>query len=207
LALQTMYRAKRAEALDDHSWLLLDGYRWTSPLGAALDRLGPAAPSAIQPSQEIHFDQEKLELRIAPVWLNNYRIGARYLTPETFAALANVSFSPDSEFRTWQQARYAMAVFSLAMPLLAASLSGLLLGNEIRWAVLCFIAIAGYMANTAMKLFILLGEHGYLSPVAAAWSVALFLLLICAAVAALGRQLDAVRTKFFRLTAPEPGLT
>jgi lipopolysaccharide export system permease protein len=192
LALRAMYRAKLAKPLDDHAWLLIDGYRWVSPLGAGSDKSDAEGANLPQGEQELPFAQEKLDLQVAPIWINNFQIGARYLTNDVFKALAKVKFSPRSEFRTWQQARYSMAVFCAVMPLLAASLSVLLLGNEIRWAMLCFIAIVGYMANTAIKLFILLGEHGYLSPVAAGWSVPFFLALTCGVAVSMRKQIESV---------------
>jgi lipopolysaccharide export system permease protein len=205
LALQTVYRAKLAKPSDDHSWLLIDGDRWTSPLDAISERSNAQSAKPLDTEQEVPFEQEKLDLQVAPIWLNNFRIGARYLTNDVFAALAKVKFSPDGEFRTWQQARFSMSVFCAAMPVLAACLSMLLLGSEIRWAILCFIAISGYMTNTAMKLFVLLGEHSYLSPGSAAWTVPLSLLTICAVAVSMGKRIELVRTRLFRTYAANPG--
>jgi hypothetical protein len=70
------------------------------------------------------------------------------------------------------------------------------LGNEIGLAMLCFVAIAGYMANTAMKLLIMLGEHGYLSSVVAGWSVPLLLLLICTFAISMGKTIETTRARF-----------
>jgi lipopolysaccharide export LptBFGC system permease protein LptF len=196
LALQTMFRAKQAKPLDDHSWLLIDGYRWTSPLGAIQDKSDPASESLVTKEQEVPFAQQRLNLNLAPVWINNYRIEPRYLTHDVFNALRKVKFSPDNAYRTWQQARFSLSLFCAAMPMLAASLSALLLGNEIGLAMLCFVAIAGYMANTAMKLLIMLGEHGYLSSVVAGWSVPLLLLLICTFAISMGKTIETTRARF-----------
>jgi lipopolysaccharide export system permease protein len=196
LALQTVYRAKLARPVDNHTWILLDGYRWVSPLNSGLNTSGAGTEDFIDAKQEVPFEQEKLDLELAPIWLDNRRIGARYLTNDVFKALARIKFSPDSEFRTWKQARFSMSLFCDAMPLLAATLSTLLLANEVGWAVLCFIAIIGYFANTAMKIFILVGEHGYLSPIAAGWSVPLFLLLVCATIVAFRSRIEAALATF-----------
>jgi lipopolysaccharide export system permease protein len=200
--LQTFFRAKLAKPLDDRSWMLIDGYRWTSPIGASQVGSHPGGEIFADPQKEVPFAQEKLDLKVAPVWINNFRIGARYLTNDVFSALMKVKFSPDSEFQTWKQARYSQALFCAAMPLLAASLSMLLLACEIRLAALCFIAIVGYMANTVMKLFVLLGEHGYVSPVAAGWSVPAFLLLICAVALLMGRKIESIRARFSEHARP-----
>ena len=202
MALQTFFRAKLAKPLDDRSWLLTDGYRWTSPIGARPIGSPPEGKKFAEPEGEVAFAQERLDLKVAPIWINNFRIGARYLTNDVFTALMKVSFSPDSEFRTWEQARYSQSLFCAAMPVLAASLSILLLAYEIRLAMLCFIALAGYMTNTAMKLFVLLGEHGYLSPVAAGWSVPAFLLLICAAAVLIGRKIESTSARFSERARP-----
>lgn len=196
LALHSVYRAKLAKPLDDHSWMLIDGNRWVTPLAA--ERSEPAAEgqSLFESEQEVAFAQQSLDLSVAPIWLNTFRIDARYLTNDVFKALMKVSFSPNSEFRTWEHARYSMSLYCAAMPLLAAALSTLLLAYEVRLGMLCIIAVAGYMANSAMKLFILLGEHGHLSPAVAAWSVPTFLLLICAMALALRSKVEAARARF-----------
>jgi lipopolysaccharide export system permease protein len=203
LALQSFYRAKLAKPLDDRSWMLIDGYRWNSPLAASQISSSPDGENHLESEQGIPFAQEKLDLKVAPIWINNFRIGARYLTNDIFKALMKIKFSPDSEFRTWEEARYSLSLFCAEMSLLAASLSMLLMACEIRVAILCFITIAGYLANTAMKLFVLLGEHGHVSPIAAGWSVPAFLLLICAVAVLMGRTIESAGA---RLSGhPQPG--
>lgn len=193
MALQTFFRARTAHPVDDRTWLLFDGYRWTSPIDASGAKPAPAGGKPIESDEEVPFAQERLDLRVAPIWINNFRIGARYLTNDVFTALGKAEFSPDSEFRTWKQVRYSLSLFCAAMPLLAASLSLLLMATEIRFAMVCFIAITGYMSNTAMKLFVLLGEHDYVSPVTAGWLVPGLLLLICAVAVSMWRKIDFAR--------------
>ena len=69
------------------------------------------------------------------------------------------------------------------MPLLASALSILLLSSEVRIAAVCLIALIGYFFNTVMKVFVLLGEHSYLSPFNASWAVPTFQAIACAVVA------------------------
>jgi lipopolysaccharide export LptBFGC system permease protein LptF len=191
LSLQTVFRAKLAKPLDDGSWMLIDGHRWTSQIGASQVGSNLDGRNSAEAEQERRFAQEKLDLNVAPIWINNFRISARYLTNDVFRKLTKVNFFPNSEFRTWNQARYSLSLFCAVMPLLAASLSMLLMAYEVRFAVVCFIAIAGYVTNTVMKLFVLLGEHGYLSPVAAGWSVPTVLLLISAVAVLMVGKIDS----------------
>jgi lipopolysaccharide export LptBFGC system permease protein LptF len=146
--------------------------------------------------------QEKLDLKVAPVWINNFRVEARYLTNDVFSALSKVKFSPDSEFRTWAQARYSLSLFGLGLPLLGAVLSMLLLSNDISLPALCIVSLSGYAANSAMKLFILLGEHDYVSPMVAGWTVPVLLLVLCAVAVRSGRQIIAAGARFARGKRP-----
>jgi lipopolysaccharide export system permease protein len=202
LALASFYQAKLAKPLDDHTWLLLDGARWTSPLVENRPALNLDEGNPVVAEQETPFVQEKLDLTIAPVWINNVRTEPRYLTNDVFSALGKVKFSPDSEFRTWAQARYSLSLFGLALPLLAAVLSMLLLATDVSLPALCIVALSCYVANSAMKLFILLGEHDYLSPVVAGWTVPVFLLVLCAIAVRSGREIISAGARFTRDKRP-----
>jgi lipopolysaccharide export system permease protein len=202
LALASFYQAKLAKPLDDHTWLLLDGARWTSPLVENRPALNLDEGNPVVAEQEVPFVQERLDLTIAPVWINNFRTEPRYLTNDVFSALSRVKFSPDSEFRTWAQARYSLSLFGLALPLLAAVLSMLLLATDISLPALCIVALSCYVANSAMKLFILLGEHDYLSPVVAGWTVPVFLLVLCAIAVRSGREIISAGARFTRDERP-----
>jgi lipopolysaccharide export system permease protein len=179
LSLQTFFRAKSARPLGQDEWLLVDGYRWSPPKDTSQTNFAPndAKPPAMK--DQIPFAEAKLHLELSPVWLNNSRINPRYLTSDVFSALGKEHFSPESEFRTWQQARWSLPVFCVAMPLLATSLSLLLMAKRIGFPQLAIIAAAGYSANVLMKLFVLLGEHGYIHAVAAGWLVPVLTLGAC----------------------------
>jgi lipopolysaccharide export system permease protein len=202
LALESFYQAKLAKPLDDHNWLLLDGSRWTSPLAENRPALNLDEANPVVAEQEVPFAQETLDLKVAPVWINNFHVEARYLTNDVFSALRKVNFSPDSEFRTWAQARYSLSLFGLALPLLGAVLSMLLLATDISLPALCIVALLCYAANSAMKLFVLLGEHDHVSPVIAAWTVPVFLLLLCAVAVRWGREIISTGARFARDKRP-----
>ena len=61
--------------------------------------------------QSAAFSQTTIHLAAPPIWISNLRIGSRYLESDTFSGLAKVQFSPDSDFKTWANARvFAIAV-------------------------------------------------------------------------------------------------
>jgi lipopolysaccharide export LptBFGC system permease protein LptF len=194
-ALESIYRAKLAQPLDDHTWALIDGYRWDSALAATGTNVTPGQESRSGFGQSVAFSQTTIDLAAPPIWVSNLRIGSRYLERDTFSSLAKVQFSPDSDFRTWANARYSLSLFCAAMPLLAACLSTMLLANKVSLARLCFIAVAGYSANIVMKTFILLGEHGRLSPAFAGWTVPIALLLICMLAVRAEGKIEAIRSR------------
>jgi lipopolysaccharide export system permease protein len=177
--LRSVFRAKTAKPADDHAWMLTDGTRWR--VGGEAD----GSPAQSGSFSEESFAQQKLDLELAPVWVDNFRIPPRYLLNDVFLAIIKIGSPPNSEFRTWQQARYSIALFCAAMPLLAAVLWMLLMASDFNLVMMGLITLAGYLANTVMKVFILLGEHGYVTPIAAGWSLPAFVLLFCAAIAAL----------------------
>jgi lipopolysaccharide export system permease protein len=189
LLLKTFFWAKSARLLGQDEWLLVDGYLWSPPNDKSQPSfaLEGAKPPAMK--EQIPFAEQKLHLELSPVWLNNSRINPRYLTSDVFSALGKEHFSPESEFRTWQQVRWSLPVFCVAMPLLATSLSLLLMAKKIGFRQLAIIAAAGYSANALMKLLVLLGEHGYIHAVAAGWLVPMLTLAACSMVT-LARQGD-----------------
>jgi lipopolysaccharide export system permease protein len=181
LSLQTFFRAKAARPVKAGEWLLIDGYEWSTPQISD----GNGAPDVAAPpagAGPVPFTEKIIELDISPTWISNNRVNARYLTNDIFDALGKERFSPDFEYRTWKQARWSLLLFCIAMPFLATSLSMLLLARRIAFVQLAIIAASGYLANALMKVFILLGEHGHVSPVVAAWLVPVLMLVICLAL-------------------------
>ncbi len=189
LSLETLFRAKSARPAGRNQWLLVDGYRWSPPR----DPGGPAPAGGADDldlaGTKTSFSQKAIHLPLSPAWLNNRRINARYLRHDVFSTMQKEQFSPNNEFRTWERARWSLAAFGLAMTLLAASLSQLFLATRIELWRLAVIAGCGYVANTFMKVSILLGEHGKLHAVVAAWFVPLFVLCVCG-VSARANRID-----------------
>jgi lipopolysaccharide export LptBFGC system permease protein LptF len=182
LSLQFYYRARSANPIDDHSWMLVDGRKWTMQAPDDALAAGSSDSEFFDAKKGTQFERERIDLEIAPLWVSNYRTAPRYLPFDVFGALSKLNFSPKSYFWTWSYARFSLSIFAAVMPLLAASLSMLLLVSEIRLVPLVVIAIVGYFANTTMKVFVVLGEHDYVSPAIAALLPPFLLLLACATV-------------------------
>jgi lipopolysaccharide export system permease protein len=178
LSLKTFFQAREARPLKQGEWLLIDGYQW-SP-AQMLEQDGSTAAPAV--TETIPFTQQPIDLNVSPIWINNDRVNARYLTNDVFSALSKESFFPDFEFRTWQHARWSLPLFCIAMTLFATSLSLLLLARKIEIVQLATIAAMGYFANALMKVFILLGEHGQVPAAVAGWLIPVMTLAACAAL-------------------------
>jgi lipopolysaccharide export system permease protein len=179
LKLHTFLQAKSATIVGDDQWLLAEGYRWSPPT---------SNPSAIPLTEQRSFTTETIHLALSPVWLNNRLIPARYLPNSVFSALARESFMPDQEFRTWQNARWSLAIFCAAMTILASTLSTFMMETQIVFSRLAVIGIGGYVINTLMKVSILLGEHGYINPAFSAWFVPISTLAACGAIILVGSK-------------------
>jgi lipopolysaccharide export system permease protein len=160
-------------------WSLREGERWgtnTSTRAPPLETEKSMLNSELS-VQTSAFDELSLNLKLDPLWVSQLGITAKFLRADVLARLSNTEgglFSV-SAYRTWVQVRYASLLFPGGMALLAASLSLLLLTQDARWGALLGIALAGYAGHIGMKLLVLFGENGYVSPVAAAWTVPMLL--------------------------------
>ena len=83
-ALESIYRAKLAQPLDDHTWTLIDGYRWDSALAATETNVTPGQESRSGFGQSVAFSQTTIDLAAPPIWISNLRIGSRYLEERHF---------------------------------------------------------------------------------------------------------------------------
>jgi lipopolysaccharide export LptBFGC system permease protein LptF len=184
LALRSVFRAKIAKPLDDHVWLLSDGTRWS--VTNLLDGSNTQKDTFVASDHEEAFAKLSLNLDLPAVWLNNSQTAPRYLPNKTFLEILKGAMHSDSDFRTWRQARFSLPIFCITMPIIAAILSIRFMSSGVALSTVCLIALMGYLANTAMKVFVLLGEHGYLAPLVASWSVPTVVAFICAAAATLG---------------------
>jgi len=180
--LREIIDARSATPIDDSGlWLFRDGQRrLIEPrpgVSSSATQL-PKPPEFAEDSDQFSFARQAIALKIDALWLRYFGIPAKYLPIEIFRAIADVGFAPDSEYRTWAQARFSVPVAAAGMALLAGSLCLMLLASEIRLPVLFAIGVAGFAAHLLTTLFLVLGDHGWIHPVLAGWCVP-FLILVC----------------------------
>jgi lipopolysaccharide export LptBFGC system permease protein LptF len=94
-----------------------------------------------------------------------------------------------SGYRTRLQIVFGETLFTCLMALLAAALSMLYFAFTTRWFAIVAVLLAGYLAHFASKAFSLMGEFGYIPPVAAGWLAPLLM------TAALGLALYVIQRK------------
>jgi len=161
----------------EKKWLLRDGKRWVIAPRPASNIIGPPQPQEISILDEEKFAREEIALDVDPLWLRYFGVDVAYLPESVFRALGTVKFYPDSEYRTWAQARYALAVGAGGMAILAGGLSLLLLINGILLRSLVVIWTVGFAAHLLTKPLLQLGFHGWIDPVLAAWFTPILILL------------------------------
>ncbi len=159
-------------------WLMRDGRYWTPEV--QLQSTDAARSTfALNSSSEkmIPFSTRTVSLGLDPLWLSVFGMEAQYIPMPTLKQLARIDTGPMSRglYRTRLQVLYAETLLPGAMALLAASLSLLLLAYGTSWRAVFGIVFAGYLAHFGSKACLLLGQNGYMPPVAAGWSVPLIL--------------------------------
>lgn len=134
-------------------------------------------------------DLELFDIDFDPVLFKAYGVTARYLPADILyrLALGPGEEPPVSEYKTWIQLRYLRALVPGLLALLAATLAPLVLGHRtmLRYFVVVF---AGYGAHFAVRTCGNLGEIGYLSAAAAAWSGPLIIAAAVVAIQAVRRN-------------------
>jgi lipopolysaccharide export LptBFGC system permease protein LptF len=94
-----------------------------------------------------------------------------------------------SGYKTRLQTVFGESLFTCLMALLAAALSMLYFAFVTRWFALVAVLLAGYLAHFASNAFGLMGEFGYVPPVAAGWLAPLLM------IAAVGCALFVIQKK------------
>jgi len=134
-------------------------------------------------------DLELFDIDFDPVLFKAYGVTARYLPADILyrLALGPGEEPPVSEYKTWIQLRYLRALVPGLLALLAATLAPLVLGHRtmLRYFVVVF---AGYGAHFAVRTCGNLGEIGYLSAAAAAWSGPVIIAAAVVAIQAVRRN-------------------
>lgn len=183
--LSEIISARRAAIQSDgRSWRLYGGNKWFVDAGAASQSSAEAA-AARQTGQAAEY----IDLDLSPLWLSNHRIHASELPHEVLGALAN---SPGGQYRaanyqTWLHLRYAQWLYPGAMALLACSWALFLLGQQVRLEAVLAIGFAGYLGHISLRICLLLGENGYLSPILAGWLAPVFVFFLAGVAVVLAK--------------------
>jgi lipopolysaccharide export LptBFGC system permease protein LptF len=169
-------KAKTARLMSDTGqWHLKEGSLWlaepgTTGDGAEAQTVSPedAATDRLQP-----FENRTISLDVAPLWLSVFGMETQYLPISVLRRLAAIDEGQLSKglFRTRLQVLYGEAFTPGAMALLAASLSILLLPYRVAPRALVGILFTGYLAHSATKACVLMGQNGFISPILAGWFV------------------------------------
>lgn len=156
-----------------NAWRLFEGETWAfgSKPGAA--STGAHDVPTLRDPVTYKFSERKLVVALDPVWVGVWGIGPEYLSRSALTALARVNHDAqtNSLFRTRIELNWANATMPGAMALLASVLAVFLLPYRVQFIRAFGAGLVGYAAHLAMRIAVLFGEHGLLSPAFAAWLV------------------------------------
>jgi lipopolysaccharide export LptBFGC system permease protein LptF len=166
-----------------NAWRLLEGETW------AFGSKPGAAPTEAHDAPKLRdpftykFSERKLVVALDPVWVGVWGIGPEYLSRSALTAITSVNHDAPTNalFRTRIELNWANATMPGAMALLASVLAVFLLPYRVQFIRAFGAGLVGYAAHLAMRIAVLFGEHGILSPAFAAWLVP-FSIYVCAGV-------------------------
>jgi lipopolysaccharide export LptBFGC system permease protein LptF len=145
-------------------WRFIDGSRWIAPSPTdATASIGEAK----------WFTEEVLPLPLAPLWLANLGIEARFLPQASLEAIVALgdTISNGPAYSTWKHARMAQALLPFGMMGLASALAMSLIAFRTTLLSVITIGLAGYFLHVATHSIIWLGEFAYVGPVLAGWLI------------------------------------
>ncbi len=153
-----------------NAWRLFEGEAWafgSKPLAASTAHDAPKLRDPVT----YKFSERKLAVALDPVWVGVWGIGPEYLSRSALTALTRVNHDAqtNSLFRTRIELNWANATMPGAMALLASVLAVFLLPYRVQFIRAFGAGLVGYAAHLAMRIAVLFGEHGILSPAFAAW--------------------------------------
>lgn len=179
-------KARRALQTPTESvWRVEDPVRW--PIGTSMESVA-ARNSDFMLSKK--SDTERLVLNLDPRIFRLHDISAKYLPQPVLQQLAAQESTepPVSDYKTWLNYRYARGVVTGLMALLAATLALFDNGIVRPRAKYLIIFLSGYAAYSMVKLFVTMGELGFLPAVAAAWGGPLLIVVTIAALQLMMRR-------------------
>jgi len=178
-------RAREAHRLPQPDlWLMQDGQYWSGeePFQPA-PGLSPALAELARDNMT-RFAERPVRLELDSLWLRVYGMEAQYLPLTVLRQLAVLDEGVQSKgfYRTRLQMLYGETLLPGAMALLAAALAMLLLAHATPLGALVSVIFIGYLAHSATKACLLMGQNGYMPPTLAGWLVPILLLSATAAI-------------------------
>ena len=168
-------------------WRLERGHYWR----AGFADQGRVLSTGTREESEIPFESRTIPMSLNQLWLSNLGLSPQYLFLPDLRSLARAQImSRDlSGYRTRLQTVFGETLFTCLMAVLAAALSMLYFAFATRWFALVAVLLAGYLAHFASKAFSLMGEFGYIPPLAAGWLAPLLM------IAGVGSALIVIQKK------------
>jgi lipopolysaccharide export LptBFGC system permease protein LptF len=179
--------ASAARPTGNGMWSLADGHYWRADFA---DR-GNVLTSSAHEENVVPFKTRTIPMNLNELWLRNLGLSPQYLFLPDLRELTHAEImSRDlSGYKTRLQTVFGESLFTCLMALLAAALSMLYFAFVTRWFALVAVLLAGYLAHFASNAFGLMGEFGYVPPVAAGWLAPLLM------IAAVGCALFVIQKK------------
>ena len=117
------------------------------------------------------FEVRDFPVDLSPLWLSTLGISATNLDQERLHQLAREPLPPTlgSEYVTGWQARFSIPALTGAMVLQAAATSWLLLAARVGFRMLLIVGLCGYVVHASGKQLLVVGQHGHMPAVVAAW--------------------------------------
>ncbi len=185
------------------AWRLINGETW------AFDSKSGGAAAGGDHGLRLHnpvkhsFSGRTLIIALNPAWVGVWGIGPEYLSRDALTAVANLDRDAHttSLFQTRIDLNWANATMPGGMAFLASVLTVFLLPYRVQFARLFGAGLVGYAAHLAIRIAVLFGENGILSPVTAAWLVPF--LIYASAAGLLAILMFRIRMKFSDASRPD----
>jgi lipopolysaccharide export LptBFGC system permease protein LptF len=146
--------------------------RWTFEKGT-VSEFSPAAPGGADLVRKANFDHMERPLPLNPLWVENIDISPLLLPQKVLGALAFSRGGVPKQFsyRTAYHERFAAILYATVMAMAAASLSLMRFSPDVPWHEPLKIGMCWFGVHVSSSMLIVLGAHGYVSSLLAAWFV------------------------------------
>jgi lipopolysaccharide export system permease protein len=165
-------------------WQLLDGHYWNAAQAAMNNPAAQYDVGGTKEEIETTFSTRVIALHLDMLWLTNQGLSPQYLYMPELMSLAGAQIDAHDRdmYRTRLQGLFGEVPLTVAMALLAATLSLFYFAYRLPVVALILTLLAGYIAHFAARAFLLMGEFSYVRPFLAGWLVGILLLALVGAV-------------------------